>query len=71
MTTNVIAKSVTFLHETNHGCGLSHVQLLNSYCFKTMIFPTVCNQWLGYNKNHWYHTAWNVGQKQLTTFHDL
>jgi len=37
VTTNVTAKPVTFLHETNHCsiCGLSHVQLSNSYCLKT------------------------------------
>ena len=37
VTTNVRAKPVAFLHETNHCCicGLSHVQLLNSYCLKT------------------------------------
>jgi len=27
VTANVTAKPVTFLHGTNHGCGLSHVQL--------------------------------------------
>jgi len=27
-------------------CGLSHVQLLYSYCFKPMTCLTVYNQWL-------------------------
>jgi len=71
VTTNVTAKLVTFLHKTNHICTVvSHT----CSCYTLIVssqWPVLQYTTSDYYKNHWYHTGWNVGQKQLTTFRGL